>query len=210
MGEYAKRRADGAEIKIGTCESMYYLRADQVDQVDPLAGSCDPARERIQNVIRFRFPFPWEDGIPPGGFDSHEPPSVFVNVPTADRAAHGTVQFSAGSDRRGWLLTALPCPVGGQLPPGVVVHRNGWPGDVELAFQGWRVGPDGRRDLRTIVRCRVCGSMWSLPREDAEAAAVSLRERADKLDLEGREGAPDLHVIADRILAGYQVEQQPV
>ena len=32
MGEYARFR--GAEIKIGTCESMYYLRADQRHLID--------------------------------------------------------------------------------------------------------------------------------------------------------------------------------
>jgi hypothetical protein len=33
MGEYATRKSDNEYIKIGTCESMYYLRFDDINQV---------------------------------------------------------------------------------------------------------------------------------------------------------------------------------
>ena len=41
MGEYAKR--NGKEIKIGTCESMYYLRYEHRKQVQPMPGNVNPA-----------------------------------------------------------------------------------------------------------------------------------------------------------------------
>jgi ferredoxin hydrogenase len=34
MGEYAKRKSDGLEVKIGTCASMYYLRYEQRNEVN--------------------------------------------------------------------------------------------------------------------------------------------------------------------------------
>ena len=33
MGEYARRKSDNESIKIGTCESMYYLRYEDRDKV---------------------------------------------------------------------------------------------------------------------------------------------------------------------------------
>ena len=33
MGEYARRKTDGEKIKIGTCESMYYCRYEQIGEV---------------------------------------------------------------------------------------------------------------------------------------------------------------------------------
>jgi hypothetical protein len=69
MGEYAIRKSDNVEVKIGTCESMYYLRADQRSQVRHLEGNVHP--ERDAHSIRFRFPFPDEDTIAPGDFNDH-------------------------------------------------------------------------------------------------------------------------------------------
>jgi hypothetical protein len=54
MGEYALYK--GQQIKIGTCETMYYLRADQAHLVTPLPGNVDPIKDADE--IRFRFPSP--------------------------------------------------------------------------------------------------------------------------------------------------------
>ena len=62
MGEYAKY--NGQQIKIGTCESMYYLRADQAHLVQAMSGNVNPITDC--ESIRFRFPFPEEDGCKPG------------------------------------------------------------------------------------------------------------------------------------------------
>lgn len=69
MGEYARYK--GEEIKIGTCESMYYLRADQRHLVEALPNNVDPVKDAGE--IRFRFPFPDEDACEPGGdFHGHD------------------------------------------------------------------------------------------------------------------------------------------
>ena len=69
MGEYAKRKSDGVEIKIGTCEDMYYIRFEDRFKVLPLDGSVDISRE--PEGSRFRLPFPDEDGIKPGEYEDH-------------------------------------------------------------------------------------------------------------------------------------------
>ena len=52
MGEYAKLKTTGEEVKIGTCENMYYLRFEDRYKViyDLSFDNC-----------RFRLPFPDED-----------------------------------------------------------------------------------------------------------------------------------------------------
>lgn len=62
MGEYAEY--NGRIIKIGTCESMTGLTAEQAPLVTKVPNSIDPIREA--ESIRFRFPFPDEDGSQPG------------------------------------------------------------------------------------------------------------------------------------------------
>lgn len=42
MGEYAKRKSDNQKIKIGTCQTMYYLRLEGRNQVEPIANNIDP------------------------------------------------------------------------------------------------------------------------------------------------------------------------
>lgn len=65
MGEYALY--EGERIKIGSCEEMFWLRAEQADLVTPVAGSVDPVKHR--GKLLFRFPFPDEDGTAPGSFE---------------------------------------------------------------------------------------------------------------------------------------------
>ena len=43
MGEYAKY--NNQEIKIGTCETMYYLRYEDRHKVKALKGNVDPVRD---------------------------------------------------------------------------------------------------------------------------------------------------------------------
>ena len=67
MGEFAIYRGD--RIKVGTCEEMYYLRADQRSLI---SGYSFDAGDR------FRFPFPDEDTIEPGQF-SDSPHGIWVD-----------------------------------------------------------------------------------------------------------------------------------
>jgi len=59
MGEYAKLKTTGEEVKIGTCENMYYLRLEDRYKViyDCSFTGC-----------RFRLPFPDEDKIEIGNY----------------------------------------------------------------------------------------------------------------------------------------------
>ena len=66
MGEYANYRGD--EIKIGTCESMYYLRYEDRHLVEWIRGNVDASRD---TGLLWRLPFPDEDGRGPGNYEDY-------------------------------------------------------------------------------------------------------------------------------------------
>lgn len=71
------------QIKIGTCANMYYLRADQRHLVRAiLPHNVDPSGPYAE-ALRFRFPFPDEDGIAPGAFEDYDR-GVRVNIRAHD------------------------------------------------------------------------------------------------------------------------------
>lgn len=204
MGEYARTRK-GEDVKIGTCEDMYYLRYDQREMVRAIQGSCDPVRDA--GALRFRFPWPDEDHVPPGGAefsDNGYHRSIAVDGFTAQDVEHYTVQFTAHAG----YLTSLPCPESGAYSGGagcgprvleahpINVHRNGFSGAVHLVAQRWIEG----KGLVPVLRCGGCGAMWR--EEDPariEELAVAFRSMADREAKRG--GRPAFyHAIADRVL----------
>jgi hypothetical protein len=70
MGENAKYH--GEVIKIGTCENLYWLRASQRTLVTKAPNSLDANDPSIRGVLRFRFPWPDEDGDAPGSFENFD------------------------------------------------------------------------------------------------------------------------------------------
>lgn len=56
MGEYARRKHDEVEVKVGTCESMYYLRYTQRNDV--VFRSPCPI-----DALWFRLPRPEENAL---------------------------------------------------------------------------------------------------------------------------------------------------
>ena len=199
MGEYATYR--GEEIKIGTCEDMYYLRHDQRGRV----------RYDFDGTERYRFPFPDEDDKQPGDFDNHDRgwPIPEWKIPDDWGDQHGTVQFTSTA---GYVLS-IPCPesvrnsdAGTARVNGITVHRNGFNGGPRIVQQREHEG-----QLVTIVQCGACRAKWRLSLEAAEEVAACLRAEADRTFYRngehelyhGEGGRATFHTIADRMLAGY-------
>lgn len=200
MGEYAT--CGGQRVKIGTCEDMYYLRAEQTRAI----GEYEFGPE-VLAAVRFRFPWPDEDGTPPGGFDDpfrglklwgFELPEI----------EHGLVQFSA---QNGYLVS-LPCPEGPTTDQPYTVGRNGYGGPASLTQQAWRGGR-----LVGIAQCNGCGHAFRLEDGAEDLAAVCIRSQADDqirtADQNGTDGNREIggrfHLIADRLLAGYAEKLTP-
>lgn len=197
MGEYAMCGPDS--IKIGTCEEMYYLRADQRHLIQGY---------EFDGGERFRFPWPDEDNIRPGQFENYERTCALRGMEPPAWVDHYTVQFRANAG----YLTSLPCPEGGDVPEGVGIMRNGFAGAVLLCQQRAYEGK-----LVAICQCGGCGTKWRLETmEMAEEAMVALRSEADRRIHDARVSSHKLserdilregdwyHKIADRIAAGYR------
>lgn len=198
MGEYASYA--GSRTKIGTCEDMLYLRADQRFSVRALPGNVDPVADA--ESIRFRFPWPDEDDKAPGDFDDPFRSMALwgVEVPEIE---HSIVQFVASAGYN----VCLPCPEG-PSDHGLRVHRNGFPGAVRIVQQRFWFGR-----LITVAECGGCRAKYRLETwEMAEPVVVAVRAMADREQRTAERNntpgnaltAQRLHLIADRITAGYQ------
>lgn len=200
MGEYAQRRSDGERVKIGTCEDMYYLRADQRHLVDVETGNVNVNSDDVY-ALRFRFPWPDEDGTAPGDFERFSRAVAVDGATPPPDTDHHTVQFSAPA---GYLL-GLPCPEGTYNPH---IARNAFQGAVQLVQQ--KLLRDGR--LVPVCRCGGCEAAWRVEdSSEIEALAVAFRAMGDRKEQLGRHngtGAADrswYDQVADRILAGARL-----
>lgn len=199
MGENA--RYNGELIKIGTCEDLYYLRADQV--TDPRLSwepnSLNPLDPETLKVIRFRFPFPEEDNITPGLFPEFDHGVGVHGVFPPREIEHCSIQFA---DTRGrGLLVSLPCPESGAGRfAEYTVHYNNYRGKVRLVQQAARGGV-----LAIVCECGSCGAKYSLP-ELAEAQPIIdyfFRE-AERVAAENQLYAATWnYTVAKRIKDGY-------
>lgn len=87
MGEYIRYK--GSEVKIGTCENMYYTsyqkykKAFDLGHLQQLQGNGNPSEYLdTKRGYRFRFPFPDEDKLPLG--EIIEPHDRGVNIILSD------------------------------------------------------------------------------------------------------------------------------
>lgn len=194
MGEYAMYR--GKEIKIGTCEDMYYLRADQAHLVTALPNNIDPMKDTA--TLRFRFPFPDEDGTAPGVFPDYDRTlALSGEFDCLKYADHRDIQFVA----RVGILAMLPCPRSDAgKTNGINYGYNGYAGSLRFGQQRVWEG-----HLVLVAECGDCGAAFRLETlEQAEEVIVACRSKADR---ETRDDNPSVakywHTIADRITAGY-------
>lgn len=178
MGEYAKLH--GKEIKIGTCEEMYYLRYDQRFMIEPLPNSLNPRDKAILEVIRFRFPFPDEDKSLPGGNGPNFDPfrKLRIDDVSIEDQEHYTVQFNANN---GYLVN-LPCPEGKQTN-GLKIHKNGYGGAVHLCQQRVKDGL-----LMPVFECGGCGAKWRIENnEELKPYISSLENQIERATGESKE-----------------------
>lgn len=198
MGEYA--RYAGKLIKIGTCENMHYLRADQATMVEPVEHSLDPVARAAD--IRFRFPFPDEDRIEPGEFEDHtRGVAVTAEVPILADSHHRGVVFTSETG----FAVKLACPLSrAGLEDGG--YRRADRGDghnvatVRILQQAVRHGA-----LTLVCACAACGARFHLPTlADARPVILACRAAAGLASTNGLTSRAIWWTeVADRIAIGY-------
>ena len=169
MGEYATRKSDQHDIKIGTCESMYYLRFDDISLIVYDHNLLEPGNS-------FRLPFPDEDDLPPGadGYHDNGYDRSVILMPYADHDIGKDVEFDEPEARQ-WpgliqahnkhsgILVNFPC-YHGVLPEGsnktykeggIAFHWNGK--TPTWALVRVKLTKEG---LVPLITCRHCGSLF--------------------------------------------------
>lgn len=178
MGEYAKRKIDGTDIKIGTCKSMYYCRYDQMKEV-----------EYSYNTDNFywRIPTPDEDGTLPGDYDfsllqqdGNIPRKLKLNTikfsdeDIAELKLSGNVQLK---EPKMGLLVNIRCPHGLSMEEfkpknDEIVYSMGYNEHQDtLYLKGLKNEPT---ELKVLIECSCCSEMWSFSFSDIEPLIKSL------------------------------------
>lgn len=186
MGEYAYYQ--GQRIKIGTCENLTDIRPEHV----PAITGYSFGRAVLEGV-RFRFPFPEEDGTAPGEFNGLD---KALNVPGAEFDGdfdHSTIHVKTGEgglhpksgDR---IRFSMPCPLG---PKGDTIREaagypiHGLPSGVNIVQQrAW----DGL--LVLVAECPACGARFRLPTlDDVEPVLTAINQQAAAYDADADRAA---------------------
>ena len=178
MSEYATRKIDGKEFKIGTCEDMFNCRYDQISEV---------IYSYMSDNLYWRIPTPDEDGTLPGDYnysllreDGYIPwklmidTSKFSNDDIADMQQTGTIQLK---EPKMGLLVNIRCPHGfpmerfKQNKEGDIISM-GYNGHQDtLYLKGLK---NETNELKVLVECSACRSMWSFSFNDIEPMIESI------------------------------------
>lgn len=158
MGEYAIRKVDGMEVKIGTCTDMYYLRYEDRRLVYKIPGNVDP---RVDTNLTWRLPFPEEDhiaiGMYPPGFKGF--PLVGFSSPETVNDVGYTILTNATPSKAG-ISIRVPCYHGERLPD-IEGGKVFWSGSNSKAYELIAVKNDATLGLRPIVECSHCSNRWA-------------------------------------------------
>ena len=196
MGEYAKHQ--GHQIKIGTCEQMYYLRADQVKFITPEHNSVNPHSLDTAGLIRFRFPFPDEDTVQPGAFQDYNRALWIYGLEVPEGVDHGSLQFTRNYPSSGGISLSTPCPESKEgKASGLRFGYNGYAGKVGIHSQRLIEGK-----LKLVCACGSCGALWRNDTlEDCAPILDNLRAEVARDPKDAR--ATLFAEVAARIEAGY-------
>jgi hypothetical protein len=193
MGEFAEYK--GSRIQIGTCEDLFYLRADQWDHVTPISGRDDVTQ--YLKAVRFRFPWPDEDEVEPGMFKDYDRSCALrgLEAPAEHAEDHHSVGFVAAAGYQ----CSLPCPESGKAIEGAQVQRTSFRGAVHLCQQRWWNGL-----LVGVLECGGCGLAWRLETLIAAQPAIdALRSEAEQQQQKSAVSAEWYATVAERLRAGY-------
>ncbi len=166
MGEYIKYKDE--DVKLGTCESLYYVRLDQLKEARLLmekkpgnldvSGYLDP-----KNSFRYRFPFPEEDNVEIGDFGPYDKGLVIALHPDDWSLAdfdHTHMWHSCQPATGGYNVNvSFPCPQDAKINKcqhsPITWHIIAIKQQKQIDGEVW-----------TVIGCPYCGSMARIPRAE--------------------------------------------
>ncbi len=222
MGEYIDYK--GKEVKLGTCESLYYTRLEQLEAAEAVGilekrGGNLSASEYLDpaNGFRYRFPFPEEDNIDIGDFVDYDK-GMIVQLQHEDRdlvedMEHGDIWHACHPKGGGYNVNiATPCPqskeldwTGTQQPDNSfkrLSHSPIAPRIIEITQQKQVDG-----EIWTVIDCPYCTAKVRIEYESAVKLVHSIQVGYIETRKQDNEEICRAYyqTVCDRILAGYKV-----
>lgn len=183
MGEYLNL-PNGDSYKLGTCESLYYARRDEIEKALPRYPEL---REYLKPIFRYRFPWPEEDGHllmqrPPHYNEPFKTHGFNCSLPP-EQAEHEDVTFNTSNLQRSNKDTGyqfniwIPCPNADNTK----FNLKSNPRHARYLIIAQKYTDQG--EPITVCACDYCGAMFRLTAKSAELvrqAILDQESRADK------------------------------
>ena len=192
MGEYVHHKKLNEDVKLGTCENLYYVRFDQLKDavnrslLEFVLGNLEPEKYLdVDKCFRYRFPFPDEDGREFGDYHNDYNRGVLIYLNDESKEI---LNFEHKESCKYFDLTKKNFSV--------------FPEDfysVEIVQQK-QIEENSTIELWTVVRCPVCREMARLDSESGLLLAENVLQNADRYTRFNQEFCDEL---AKRIEAGY-------
>jgi len=166
MGEYIKFD-NGENYKLGTCESLYYARLDEIKNAVPRYPEL---KEYLKPIFRYRFPWPDEDGFTLDGRHTGNRAkndydrSIIINCSLPDNCDHGHQWFSTSGSYN--INVKIPCPNTDNPAFDDKIQTSGREHAYKIIAQ--------KEDEVTVLECLYCGSMFRLQDENVEAVREAI------------------------------------
>jgi len=180
MGEYLC--FNGRQYKIGTCESLYYIRHDELKEIAEL-HQRDESGTLITDYLQpkiffYRFPWPDEDGQDVSYSDNRDYSRKYTIANPGIETAHNTVACHIKAEGGGFGLNVMiPCPADTEAFKNSGLRSS--PINItplHIAFEKY----DENGSPLTILGCGYCRQMFRITEDDAEKvrAAVLRKDNA--------------------------------
>lgn len=177
MSEYAIRKLDNVEVKIGTCKSMYYLRFDDISKVKYYCY------EGFLGCM-FRLPFSDEDDLPIGQYENYNRSVNLVNYTTTEEEQTQMMSHTGiiQCHHQSGILINMKCYHGFKLPEGsqngdIKTHWNGRHPN-NLVLSGVKYTAEG---LLAVISCKWCNEKWITSNWDSIISHVSDKTMRNRL-----------------------------
>ena len=182
MGQYYKGS------KIGTCESMYYLRLDQAQELAKQGAKDDDGISfqtyLTDNATMFRFPFPNEDKKADKLVEiSNYAPSFKLPCDEMLDVDHREKCVRVDGEGVNGANVFIPCPYSKEWQDNPLKTSTGGFGETYLLVK-MEAMRDGKKS--TIFECPYCGAMFRMDKKSIKELKERATEHFKHLDMTGK------------------------
>lgn len=218
MGQYYKGS------KIGTCESMYYMRLEEAEELAKKEERDDDGIKFSDYLkdgnTKFRFPFPDEDGK--GSEVYYKEYNRSFKMPIGNiEILHDTICVSNSfSDKTHNMNIMIPCPYSADFQSLLINEDGGRPvtmsyggaGEqwIDVVMEGYREDEDGKVKRTTIFECSRCHHMQRTDSKTMQKMKKRAKEHYETykpiIGIEGKEigGNKGLYEYSMKVLERMQ------